>query len=252
MVKEVLFICIYQNIKKGRESKAKMIKILIADDFPILVEDMKEAIEKNNNMKVIGTANSGQEIVELAKQKEYDIILMDIEMEHMSAGIEATKRIRDEDPHAKIIFLTAHGTDEIILQAMATGAIDYIIKGKSNEKLIEHIKSAYNGESLMGKEVKDIIIREYSRLKESEENLVIFINNLSKLTKAEREIIHLLLQKKKVKEIAEIRSVELVTVKTQISAILKKFNEKRTKNIVKKINELQLSHLFADEILKTD
>src|SRR5699024_5207881 len=102
-------------------------------------------------------------------------ILMDIEMEHTTAGIEATRKIRDCQDNAKIIFLTAHATDDIIIQAMATGAIDYIVKGMPEEELLQHIRSAYKGKSLMANDVKEIVMREYSRLKATEENLIEFI-----------------------------------------------------------------------------
>lgn len=222
------------------------INILIADDFDILTEDLRELITAQIDMEVIATAKWGTEIVTLAQTHPFDIILMDIEMEHTTAGIEATRKIRDIYPEAKIIFLTAHATDDIILQAMATGAVDYIVKGTPADELLEHIRSAYKGKSLLANDVKEIVMKEYSRLRETEEHLIEFITTVSKLTTAEREIIRLLLQNKKLKEIAAIRSVELVTVKTQISGLLKKFNEKRTKAIVKKINELNLATLFEE------
>lgn len=219
---------------------------MIADDFEILIEDLSEMIENEGDMEVIATAKTGTEIVSLASELPFDIILMDIEMEHTTAGIEATRKILDNLPDAKIIFLTAHASDDIILQAMATGAIDYIVKGMDENDFLQHIRSAYAGKSLMVEDVKEIVMKEYSRLRETEENLVDFINNLSKLTTAEREIIQLLLKGKKTREIAEARSVELVTVKTQISGLLKKFNEKRTKAIVTKINQLNLAVLFDE------
>ena len=81
-------------------------KILIADDFQLLREDLTELINNQRDMEVVGTASSGKEIVNLARNTEYDLILMDIEMETMNAGILATQEIRETDPEAGIIFLT--------------------------------------------------------------------------------------------------------------------------------------------------
>jgi DNA-binding NarL/FixJ family response regulator len=89
-------------------------KILIADDFQLLREDLTELINNQRDMEVVGTASSGKEIVNLARNTEYDLILMDIEMETMNAGILATQEIREADPEAGIIFLTAHETREMI------------------------------------------------------------------------------------------------------------------------------------------
>ncbi|MBO1004375.1 response regulator [Pseudogracilibacillus auburnensis] len=221
-----------------------MIKVLIAEDFSLLLEDLEETINSQADMKVVGVASDGRSIVELAWHTSFDIILMDIEMEHMTSGIDATREIREYKKDAKIIYLTAHGTKEIILTAMATGAIDYIIKGVPEEDILLHIRSAYSGKPLMESRVREIIMQEYKRLQQSEKSLLFFIHNVSDLTKTEREIIRLLLLDYKVKEIAEERCVELVTVKTQISGLLKKFGEKRTKAIVNKIKELNISHLF--------
>ena len=73
----------------------KKIRIMIADDFPLLVEDMCELIERQEDMEVAGTANSGKKIVELAQETEFDLILMDIEMENLNAGIAATEQLRE-------------------------------------------------------------------------------------------------------------------------------------------------------------
>ena len=102
-------------------------KILIADDFQLLREDLTELINNQRDMEVVGTASSGKEIVNLARNTEYDLILMDIEMETMNAGILATQEIRETDQEAGIIFLTAHETREMIVTAMGAGALDWII-----------------------------------------------------------------------------------------------------------------------------
>lgn len=220
------------------------IKVLIADDFELLLEDMAEVISLQSDMEVVGTATNGKGIVALAKEVDFDLILMDIEMDTINDGIEATRLIRDDNNAAKIIFLTAHGTKDIIIAAMATGAVDYIVKGVAEDDIIQHIRSAHLGKPLMEGKIQEIIMQEYKRLQQSEKSLLFFIHNLSDLTRTEREIIQLLLQGMKVREVAAARNVEIVTVKTQISGILRKFGETRTKAIIKKIRDLNISHLF--------
>jgi len=220
------------------------IKVMIADDFSLLLEDMVEIISLQSDMEVVGAATNGKEIIELAQETSFDIILMDIEMDSINDGIEATRQIREQNESAKIIFLTAHGTKGVIITAMATGAVDYIVKGIPEAEILQHIRSAYEGKPLMESKIQDIIMQEYKRLQQSEKSLLFFIHNLSDLTTTERKIIQLLLQGMKVREIATARSVEIVTVKTQISGILKKFGETRTKAIIKKIRDLNITHLF--------
>ncbi|MDF2820244.1 MAG: two-component system response regulator [Clostridiales bacterium] len=220
------------------------IKVLIADDFQLLLEDLTEVINGESDMMVVGTARSGREIIQLSEQVEFDIILMDIEMENLFAGINATELIRDKNKSAKIIFLTAHETKDIVISAMAAGAVDYVVKGGPEDELLYHIRSAYEDKPIMKGKVQEILMQEYKRLQESEKSLLFFINNISQLTSAERELVRLLLKDKKISEIAEERFVEVVTVKTQIKSLLRKFGCSRSKEIVKIIRDLNLSHLF--------
>ncbi len=222
----------------------KKIRILIADDFPLLLEDMRELINKQTDMTVVGVASSGKEIVNLAKSAEYDLILMDIEMEQMNAGILATEEIREENPGASIIFLTAHETREMILTSMGAGALDYLVKGCEEEQILYHIRCAHDGHPALQSRIHEIVMQEYARLQKSERSLLFFINSISKLTSTERAMIKLLLQGRKVSEIANIRCVEVSTIKTQIKGLLRKFGCSRTKEIVNIIHELGIEHLF--------
>lgn len=226
------------------KENTRKIKIMIADDFPLLVEDLCELIERQEDMEVAGTANSGKKIVELAKNTEFDIILMDIEMENLNAGITATEQLRELLGDISVIFLTVHDTNEMILTAMGAGAVDYLVKGCSEEEILNHIRSAYAGNPIMERKVHDTVMREYVRHQKSEKSLLFFINNLSRLTAAERELIKKLLEGKTVKEIAKERCVETVTIKTQIKGLLRKFGCSRTREVIKMIEDLNITHLF--------
>src|SRR5699024_4433265 len=92
----------------------------------------------------------------------------------------------------------------MILSAMGTGAIDYIVKGTEEPLIIQHIRDAYNGETVLAEKIQSIVLKEYKRLRQTEESLLFFINHLSTLTKSEKEINRILLENKKVKEIKNI------------------------------------------------
>ena len=190
-------------------------------------------------------AETGVQAVELAEKEATDIILMDIEMETINAGILAAEKIRDKNSEQKIIFMTAHETNEMIITAMGTGAVDYLVKGEDSEEILSHIRNAFAGRATMNSRIQETIMREYSRLQRSERSLLFFIHNVSQLTAAERELVKLLLEGMKVKEIAQVRCVEMITVKTQIKSLLRKFGCSRTKEIVSMIRDLNLSHLFV-------
>lgn len=222
------------------------IKILIAEDIQLLREDLVYIVTHTPDMKVVGAAESGAEIIELAGIIPFDIILMDIEMEHVKAGITATRVIKEHNPEAKVIFLTAHDNQETILSAMGTGAIDYIVKGVADEELVKHIRLAMSGQPLLDHKIQELVMGEYKRLRQSEKSLLFFITNIATLTKAERELVKLLLEGLTVKKIAETRVVEIVTVKSQISRLLKKFDLPRTRDVVKLVRDLKIEHLFYE------
>jgi Response regulator containing a CheY-like receiver domain and an HTH DNA-binding domain len=223
---------------------ARKIKIIVAEDFDVLRDDLVDFLNEQSDMEVVGAARSASEVEKIATTCDSDIILMDIEMETTRSGIEAAELIRDAKQDQKIIFLTAHETDDMIFSAMGTGAVDYIVKGCSYDEILNHIRAAYCGNPIMEANIQRKIMNEYSRLRRSEKSLLFFINNISQLTFAERELIKFLLLGKKLREIAEIRCVELVTVKTQINGLLKKFHCRRTNEITQLIQELNIGHLF--------
>ncbi len=221
-----------------------MIDILVAEDFDIIREDLCDIISAQEDMRVVGQASSGAEIISLAGMVDCDLILMDIEMETTTAGIKAAEKILEKYPGLMIIFLTAHETENMILTSMGAGAVDYIVKGCPDEELLMHIRSAAAGRPMIDSKIQNTLLKEYSRLRSSEKSLLFFINSVSKLTSAERELVKLLLEDKKVREIAEIRCVEVVTVKTQIKSLLRKFGCARSKDVVELIRELGVAHLF--------
>lgn len=222
----------------------KLIRVLIADDFPILREDMSELINRQSNMEVVGVASNTREIIELAETVSYEIILMDIEMENMDSGIVAARKILESNPNSKIIFLTAHETRDIIVTAMGVGASDYLVKGWDEEVIIQHIIATYEGNPIMQANIQETIMQEFARLQKSERSLLFFINNISNLTPTEVELIRLLLQGYKVNQISGIRKVELSTIKTQVKGLLRKFGCTRTKEILGMIHDLKIEHLF--------
>lgn len=215
---------------------------MIADDFDILREDLKE------NLESLGYCVSKCVSSAIDAVNEYDdsidIVLMDIEMEESDSGIKAAEAILDKYKDAKIIYLTSHDSDEMIMTAFATGAEDFIVKGVSAQEIKEHIDAVYNNKPQLDDRVRNIVMCEYKRLRQSEQNLLYFIKHISSLTPTEKDLIHCFLLDMKVREIASQRNVELSTVKSQIRTLLQKFGCSRSKEIVVIIKGLGLEHLF--------
>ena len=218
-----------------------MTELMIADDFQIIRDDLKAGLEEAG-FSVAASVASGAEAV--ASYKPGMIVLMDIEMESADAGIKATESILGIDKDARVIFLTSHDDDDVIMTAMATGAKDFVVKGSDISDIALHIRDVEDGNPQLSQRVHRILMGEYKRLRHSERSLLFFIQHLSSLTAAEKELISCFMQGMKVKDIAEKRFVEPVTVKSQIRTLLSKTGCSRTKDIVTLIRELGLERLF--------
>ena len=191
----------------------------------------------------VTSALNARTAADAIRQREFDLVLLDINLPDGN-GFELCKLIKPQHPDTIVIFLTAHETENMILMSMGAGAVDYVVKGCAEEELLEHIRKAYEGEPMLDARVQHMVLKEYSRLRRSEKSLLFFINNVSQLTPAERSLVRYLLDGMKVKDIAAARCVEVVTVKTQIKGLLRKFGCTRTKEIVEMIHELGVEHLF--------
>ena len=189
------------------------------------------------------SASNVKTATQALNSREFDLVLLDINLSDGN-GFELCKLIKPQHPDTIVIFLTAHETENMILMSMGAGAVDYVVKGCAEEELLEHIRKAYEGEPMLDARVQHMVLKEYSRLRRSEKSLLFFINNVSQLTPAERSLVRYLLDGMKVKDIAAARCVEVVTVKTQIKGLLRKFGCTRTKEIVEMIHELGVEHLF--------
>ena len=92
--------------------EGRKIQVMVAEDIPLLLEDFCDTVSRAGDMEIAGAALTGQEITRLAQERDCDVILMDIEMETMQAGILAAEAIHQRKPEVKIIFLTAHETED--------------------------------------------------------------------------------------------------------------------------------------------
>lgn len=220
-----------------------MCRLMIADDFKVIREELKEMFE-GRGFSVPILAGSGAEAVSLYSPSLVDVVLMDIEMESADAGIKATEEILQRDPSCKVVYLTSHEENDVILTAMATGAKDFLVKDMPPDDMAGHIRAVMEDRALLTQKVQDVLVGEYKRLRKSEEGLLYFIQHLSQLTPAEKELASCLLDGLKIKEIAQRRSVEPVTVKSQIRTLLSKTGCSRTAEVVARIRALGLERLF--------
>ena len=126
-------------------------KVVIIDDDNLVAVSLKTIVEADPEMEVLGTGSSGEEAVRLYTEYKPDVLLMDIRMRGMT-GLEAGEHILQEDPAAKILYLTTFSDDEYIMKALSIGAKGYIIK-QDFDSIVPSLKAVYGGQSVFGTEV---------------------------------------------------------------------------------------------------
>lgn len=179
------------------------IRVLVADDHPVVREGICTMLEIEEDMEVVGRAADGAEAVAQALAAHPDIILMDVQMPNVD-GIEAMRRIRESDPEARVIVLTTYRDEDYIFPSLRAGARAYLLKDASREELAEAIRAVHRGESLLDPQIAD-----QTRSREG-------------LTAREVEVLELMAQQKSNAQIAEKLFVSENTVKTHVSNILAK------------------------------
>lgn len=197
------------------------LRILLADDHVLVRRGIKALLENYPDMEVVGEAVDGQEAVEMARQTKPDLVLMDVHMPHMD-GIEATQRIRDQVPAAKVIMLSVSDDDEDLLQALRSGAQGYLLKNVEPDQLVQMLRGATRGEAPISPSLAKKIINGYARRGRVQAVGVA----AEELTPREREVLALVARGATNKEIAETLFISENTVKNHLRNIMDKLHSK--------------------------
>ncbi len=126
----------------------KKIKILLVDDQIELAEELKSVLETDGSLEVVGSAADGFEALKQMPEKQPDVVLMDIRMPNMN-GVVATQRIKSEYPQTKVVILTTFDDSDYILNAINHGASGYLLKDIGGSALIDAVKDAYAGDTIL-------------------------------------------------------------------------------------------------------
>jgi len=221
-----------------------LIRVLIVDDMPSFRERFEEILGADERIRIAGLAASGREAVELALRQQPHVILMDVVMETKTAGIDATRLISEQLPETKIIFITVLEDEKTILNAFQTGVVDYLGKNAPPDEVIGAVHAAFEDRSPIRPLVAEKIRREFRKIRKQEENLLFVLNIVRKLTPVELDILLLLCDNNNRSEIARMRCIELCTIKTHISNLLKKFNQVNTHDLVTMLKQMQIIELL--------
>jgi two-component system, NarL family, response regulator LiaR len=194
------------------------IRILICDDQAIVVEGLYAILSSVPDFEVVGTAQNGDECIEIIPKLKPDLVLMDLKMPIMN-GIQATKYIHDNFSEIRVLVLTTYDSDGWVLDAIRNGAAGYLLKDTPKEILVNAIIGTVNGRSHIDPQVAGKVLNFIAR----EPSLALPDQQLlSQLSEREREVLHLLARGLTNGEIAKILFLSDGTVKNYISNIYPK------------------------------
>lgn len=198
-------------------------KIVIAEDHTILRAGLCALLSTQKNLEVVGEAEDGREAVRIVDSLEPDLLLIDLSMPRLN-GMEAIKEIKSQHPHIKIIVLTVHKTDEYIDASLKAGADGYMLKDASQNELLLAIEYVLNGKMFLSPSISDKVIDVYLKNKGETKSTSV----LETLTAREREILKLIAEGYKNKDIADHLCISLKTVEKHRSNLMQKLNLRNT------------------------
>jgi two-component system nitrate/nitrite response regulator NarL len=195
------------------------LKILLADDHPLFRSGIKLLLQRQKDFDVIGEASDGAECVKLAQKLKPDLVLLDLHMEGVG-GLEALPLLKKEVPDANVLMLTVSEDAADLIEALKLGAAGYLLKNIDTDFLLDSIKRAANGESVMSPQMAanlaNAIRMEKKVTAEKEE--------APHLSPRETQIIQLIAKGASNKEIARSLDIAESTVKIHVQGILRKLN----------------------------
>jgi len=201
-----------------------MVRIVLADDHPIVREGLRAVLETQTDFEVIAECASGDEVVRNAAETQPDVILLDLEMPVMD-GVEAIRRLRQLPRIPRIIVFTAFDNDERIIHAIQAGANGYLLKGAPREEIFHAIRLAMEGGSLLQPVVASKLLRHVGGRQQNNEAITRQTGpmaHIEELTERELEVLHLLAQGMPNKEIAANLVISERTAKFHVSSIMSK------------------------------
>jgi DNA-binding NarL/FixJ family response regulator len=198
--------------------KAK-VRIVLAEDHTILREGLRALLTTDPDFEIIGEVADGREAVRFVEKQIPDLILMDLSMPRMT-GMDAIREIKKRYPQTKIIALTVHKTEEYLRTTLQAGADGYVLKDATHGELMMAIKSVLKGKTYLSPGVSGKVIEGYLEGVESQ----MPYSTLGLLSQREREVLKLIAEGYKNKEIATDLCISLKTVEKHRANLMKKLD----------------------------
>jgi len=217
-----------------------VIRALLVDDQALFREGLRTLLDLQVDIEVVGEAKDGREAIELVARTAPDVVLMDMQMPVLD-GVAATRDIRAKHPNTQVIVLTTFDDDEYVFEGLRAGAVGYLLKDVTSDRLAEAIRSAARGESFLEPSVAAKVVAEFTRLADAPLLRERANHTLVEpLSNREFEILHLVATGASNKEIAATLVITEGTVKNHVTNILGKLGVRDRTQAALKAKELGL------------
>lgn len=209
------------------------IRVLLADDQSILADGIRSVLSSSGELEVVGIASDGFEALDLLEKCAPDVILMDIRMPNMN-GVIATQEVKRRHPEVKVLILTTFDDSDYILNAINNGASGYLLKDTSAAALIDAIKSAYAGDTILPAKIARRIV-DAARMVSSDREIK--LKRRFGLSDREVEIAIMIYEGFTNKQIASALKLTDGTARNYISAIYEKIGSSSRSDAVERMKE---------------
>lgn len=197
----------------------KQHSVVIAEDHTILREGLKALLSSQQDLKVVGEAQDGREAIRCVQEYTPEVILMDLSMPRMN-GLDAIKEIKKTNPVTKIIALTVHKTEEYVLATLQAGADGYVLKDATHSELMMAILNVLAGNRYLSPGVSQKVINGYLKGRGALKSH----SSWDTLTQREREILKLIAEGYRNKDIADYLCISLKTVEKHRTNLMNKLD----------------------------
>ena len=195
------------------------IRIVLADDHRILREGLRSLLAQQPDMTVVGEASDGDAVVSLARTLRPDLVIMDVVMPGTD-GIAATRQIRAECPETKVIALSMHSDRRFVSEMVRAGALGYLVKDSAFEELNQAVRTVMANRPYLSAVITGSLVEDFVRQTSAAERSP--VSPLQMLTTREQEVLRLLADGKRVKEIAHLLNISAKTVESHRQNIMDK------------------------------